>query len=60
VCTIQEICANIYDAVYRWHKEKIEAERQKSFPDEGSTAHWEKEIMVFEKQIEKTEKKLKG
>ena len=39
------------------HKRKIEAERQKSFPDEGCIAHWEKEIINFRKQIEKAMKK---
>lgn len=42
------------------HKEKIETERQKSFPNEGCIAHWEKEIIAFEKQIEKAIKKLEG
>jgi len=42
------------------HKEKIETERQKSFPNEGCIAHWEKEIRVFEKQIEKAMKKLEA
>ncbi|MBM4140817.1 MAG: hypothetical protein FJ242_04890 [Nitrospira sp.] len=41
-------------------KEKIETERQKSFPNEGCIAHWEKEIIAFEKQIEKAIKKLEG
>jgi len=40
------------------HKEKIETERQKSFPHEGCIAHWEKEIMTFKRQIEKASKKL--
>jgi len=40
------------------HKGKIEGERQKYFPHEGCIAHWEKEIMTFEKQIEKASKKL--
>jgi len=40
------------------HEEKIEAERKKSFPHEGCIAHWEREIMTFEKQIEKAMKKL--
>jgi uncharacterized coiled-coil DUF342 family protein len=42
------------------HIEKIETERQKSFPNEGCIAHWEKEILAFEKQIEKAVKKLEG
>lgn len=42
------------------HKEKISAESQKSFPDEGCIAHWEKEIMAFERQIEKVKQKLEG
>jgi len=42
------------------HKEKIEAEKQKSFPNEGLIAHWEKEIMSFKKQIEKSLTKLEG
>jgi len=36
------------------HKEKIEAERLKSFSDEGCIAHWEKEIKAFEDQVQKT------
>jgi peptidoglycan hydrolase CwlO-like protein len=40
------------------HKEKIERERQKSFPDEGCISHWEKEIISFENQIEKAIRKL--
>jgi len=40
------------------HKEKIETERQKSFPHEGCITHWEKEIITFKKQIEKASKKL--
>ena len=40
------------------HKEKIETERQKYFPNEGIINHWEKEIMGFEKQIEKAISKL--
>ncbi len=40
------------------HKGKIEIEKQKSFHDEGCIAHWKKEIIVFEKQIEKAMKKL--
>jgi len=42
------------------HNEKIRVERQKFFPNEGCIAHWEKEIMAFEKQIEKAVKKLGG
>jgi uncharacterized coiled-coil DUF342 family protein len=40
------------------HQEKIDMERQNSFPDEGCIAHWEKEISTFKKQIEKAMKKL--
>jgi hypothetical protein len=40
------------------HKGKIEIEKQNSFPNEGLIAHWEKEIMAFEKQIEKAMSKL--
>ena len=42
------------------HKDKIAAERQISFPDEGCIAHWEKEIAVFKKEIDKTLRKLEG
>lgn len=42
------------------HKEKIEIERQKPLPNEGCIAHWEKEIMAFENQIEEAIKKLEG
>ncbi|HLA00579.1 MAG TPA: hypothetical protein VJZ24_02960 [Thermodesulfovibrionales bacterium] len=40
------------------HKEKIDEEEHKSFSNEGLIAHWEKEIIAFEKQIEKALKKL--
>jgi hypothetical protein len=42
------------------HKEKIETERQKSFPHKACITHWEKEIITFKKQIEKTSEKLEG
>ncbi|OGW44126.1 MAG: hypothetical protein A2Y66_07455 [Nitrospirae bacterium RBG_13_41_22] len=42
------------------HKEKIEIEKRKSFPNEGCILHWEKEIMAFEKQIEKAMTRLEG
>ena len=39
-------------AMIEEHKRKIEIERQKSFPDEGCIAHWEKELLNFKSQIE--------
>ncbi len=36
----------------------IKEERQKSFPDEGFINHWEKEIINFKSQKEKTLKKI--
>ncbi|MBI4849715.1 MAG: hypothetical protein HY808_14290 [Nitrospirae bacterium] len=42
------------------HEDKVQAEKQKSFPNDGCVAHWQKEITAFENQIEKAMKKLEG
>jgi peptidoglycan hydrolase CwlO-like protein len=41
------------------HQQKIDAERQKDYPDTGLIRHWQKEIRAFELGIEKAQKRLR-
>ena len=42
------------------HQEKISAERIRNNPDDKLIAHWEKEIKVFRKGIDRAKKRLGG
>ena len=40
------------------HEQKIRLERAKAAPDEGVIEHWEREIALFKRQLERAELRL--